>query len=84
MMGLEFGKYIIDFYYSLGFIQQQPKRKRIFNQPPIVSYKKKNHWRIFLSSQNLLPTNNNQEVLQTWRKFIYDRLNRIQTVITQI
>ena len=40
MMGLEFGKYIIGFYYSLGFIQQQPKRKRIFNQPPIVSYKK--------------------------------------------
>ena len=35
-----FGKYIIGFYYRLGFIQQQPKRKRIFNQPPIVSYKK--------------------------------------------
>ena len=34
------GKYIIGFHYRLGFIQQQPKRKRIFNQPPIVSYKK--------------------------------------------
>ena len=40
MMGLEFGKYIIGFHYRLGFIQQQPRRKRIFNQPPIVSYKK--------------------------------------------
>ena len=60
-------------------IQQQPKLKQIFNQPPIVSYRKENLSRTFQSTrkflQSLTSHKINKAVKQTRREFAYDHFN---------
>ena len=71
-------------------IRQQPKLKRISNQPPIVSYTKKEKSQTDILVRAKLPSNtaksqNQRRVyLQTWRKFTYDHLNWLQTGIANI
>ena len=54
-------------------IQQQPKLKQIFNQQPIVSYKKEKSLKDILVRAKF-PSIKQQS--QTWRKFAYDQSKR--------